>query len=201
ALTVQPDNTHVTHVPEADTTAALNDSLPSDSTISIEYTSLRPVSLPDALEADDDYMLPRTLTYTSIRGLTVQSDSLPYIAEFLGKLASVYSIEFDGVSLVLTEDGYTLLLLSILHPEPAEKRTALLGYLGLMLDSTAVDQMVLYYRENQYYDPVMFTFTADSFSVLAGSNSPNILQRKQALLPETTELITGSILDWMTDLN
>ncbi|MEN8210004.1 MAG: hypothetical protein ABFR50_12220, partial [Candidatus Fermentibacteria bacterium] len=44
ALTVQPDNTHVTHVPEADTTAALNDSLPSDSTVYIEYTSLRDVS-------------------------------------------------------------------------------------------------------------------------------------------------------------
>ncbi len=76
-----------------------------------------------------------------------------------------------------------------------------MGYLGTMLDSTVVDQMVLYYRENQYYNAVLFTFTADSFSVLAGYNSPNILQRKQAFLPETTELITGRIFDWMTDLN
>ena len=70
-----------------------------------------------------------------------------------------------------------------------------------MLDSTIIDQMVLYYRENQYYDADMFSFTADSFSVLARSTSPYFLQRKQAGIPETTELITGRIFEWMTDLN
>lgn len=193
-----PDTTLAVHV---DTTITPDDSFPADSTVSIEYISFRDLSLPDSLEIIEGYSLPRTLTSSPITGLEIQKDSLPAIAEFLGQLASVYSIEFDAVSLVRTDDGFEILLMSILHPEPAEKRTALLGNLGLLLDSTVVDQMVLYYRENQYYDAVMFTFTADSFSVLAGSTSPNFLQRKQALIPETTVLITGRIFDWMTDLN
>jgi hypothetical protein len=102
---------------------------------------------------------------------------------------------------VRTESGHDILLLSILHPEPAEKRAALLGNLGSLLDSTIVDQMVLYYRENQYYEPNMFSFTADSFSVLALSTSPYFLQRKQAMIPETSDLVSGSIFQWMTDLD
>ncbi len=193
-----PDTTHVI---EVDSTIIQDDSLLADSSEAIEYISLRDVSLPDSLVFSEEYSLPRTITYSRIAGLEIQTDSLPFIAEFLGQLASVYSIEFDGISLVRTEDGFEILLMAILHPEPAEKRTAMLGHLGLLLDSTVVDQMVLYYRENQYYDAVMFTFTADSFSILSRSNSPNVLQRKQAFLPETTDLITGRIFDWMTDLN
>ena len=193
-----PDTTHVI---EIDTTITQDDSLLADTLPSVDYLSLIDVSLPDSLIVTEEYSLPRIITSTPISSITVLTDSLPLIAEFLGQLASVYSIEFDGISFVRTEDGLEILLMSILHPEPAERRTALLGYLGMMLDSTAVDQMVLYYRENQYYNAVMFTFTADSFSVLAGYNSPTILQRKQAFLPETTELITGRIFDWMTDLN
>ncbi len=194
-----PDTTHSI---EVDTTFTPDDSsLVADTLVSMDYISLTAISLPDSLLMDQGYSLPRTITSSPITGLTILTDSLPIIAEILGQLASVYSIEFDGVSLVRTNDGFEILLLSIMHPEPAERRTALLGQLGLLLDSTVVDQMVLYYRENQYYDAVMFTFTADSFSVLAQSNSPNILQRKQAFLPETTDLITGRIFDWMTDLN
>ncbi len=193
-----PDTTLIL---EADTIGAQVDSLLADSVVSIEYISLSDVSVPDNLEIDEEYSVPPTLTYTPVTGIEILSDSLTFVAEFLGQLASVYSIEFDGISLIRTNNGYDILLMSILHPEPAEKRAALLGHLGTMLDSTIVDQMVLYYRENQYYDSNMFSFTADSFSILSRSNSPNVLQRKQAFLPETTELITGRIFDWMTDLN
>ena len=199
--TITSDVPDTTLILSVDTTITPDDSLPADISEFTDYVSLNDVSLPDSLSATEEYSLPRVITYSPIRSITILTDSLPAIAEFLGQLGSVYSIEFDGISLVRTDDGFELLLMSILHPEPAERRTALLGYLGIMLDSTTVDQMVLYYRENQYYDAVMFTFTADSFSILAGSNSPNILQRKQAFLPETTELITGRIFDWMTDLN
>ncbi|MCD4701799.1 MAG: hypothetical protein K8S24_08090 [Candidatus Aegiribacteria sp.] len=198
---VIPDQSDTTLVTEPDTTVTPDDSLPADSTVFIRYVSLTEVSLPDSIEIAEEYSLPRTLTYSSIPGIEVQTDSLLIIAEFLGQLSYVYSIEFDAVSFIRTDDGFDILLMSIIHPEPAEKRAAMLGCLGTMLDSTTVDQMVLYYRENQYYDPNMFSFTADSFAVLSISNSPNFLQRKQAVLPETTELITGRILEWMTDLN
>jgi len=193
-----PDTTHVVGV---DSIITPDDSLPADTLPPGDYLSLIDISLPDSLIVTEEYSLPRIITSSPINSITILTDSLPAIAEILGQLASVYSIEFDGISLVRTDDGLEILLMSILHPEPAERRAALLGYLGMMLDSTVVDQMVLYYRENQYYNAVLFTFTADSFSVLAGYNSPNILQRKQAFLPETTELITGRIFDWMTDLN
>jgi len=193
-----PDTTHVVAI---DTIITPVDSLPADTLPPSDYLSLTDISLPDSLIVTEEYSLPRIITSSPINSITILIDSLPAIAEILGQLASVYSIEFDGISLVRTDDGLEILLMSILHPEPAERRAALLGYLGTMLDSTVVDQMVLYYRENQYYNAVLFTFTADSFSVLAGYNSPNILQRKQAFLPETTELITGRIFDWMTDLN
>lgn len=190
-----------TLIPEADMTVTPDDSLFADSVVSIKYISLRDISVPDSLGIGEGYSLPRILNSSPVAGIEIQTDSLPFIADILGQLASVYSIEFDGISLIRTHDGFDILLMSILHPEPAEKRTALLGNLGTALDSTIVDQMVLYYRENQYYEAEMFTFTADSFSILARSNSPNFLQRKQAVIHETTELITGRILDWMTDLN
>ncbi len=195
---VVPDTTLVL---EVDTTFTPVDSLLADSTLAIRYISLTDISVPDSLVIADEYSLPRTLTSSSVRGIEILTDSLPFVADLLGQLAFVYSIEFDGISLIRTDDGFDILLMSILHPEPAEKRAALLGSLGTMLDSTVIDQMVLYYRENQYYEATLFSFTADSFSVLARSISPNFLQRKQAVIPETTELITGRVLEWMTDLD
>jgi hypothetical protein len=179
-----------------DTTVAPVDSLEVNG-----YISLRDVSVPDSLGTPEEYSLPRTLTISPGPGIEIQTDSMQFLSEPLGQLAAIYSIEFDGFSLITTDDGFDILLMSILHPEPAEKRTALLGNLGMLLDSTMVDQMVLYYRENQYYEATLFSFTADSFSILSGSSSPYFLQRKQAIIPETTELITGRIFEWMTDLN
>lgn len=193
-----PDTTTVS---EVDTTVASADSLLVDSTAVDACISLRNIILPDSIEFDEEYTVPRMLTSSPVTGIEIQTDSLAFIADLLGQLADANSITFDGISLVRTEDGFNILLMSILHPEPAEKRAALLGNLGNTLDSTMVDQIVLYYRENQYYEADLFCFTADSFSVLSRSSSPYFLQRKQAIIPETTELVTGKFFDWMTDLN
>lgn len=199
---VLPDSAAVTDTTLAlDTTITSEDSLLTDSLIVNGYKSLRDVSIPDSLGTPEEYSLPTMLTSSPISNIEIQTDSLQFLIEPLGKLAAIYSIEFDGVSLISTDDNFDILLMSILHPEPAEKRTAMLGNLGMLLDSTMVDQMVLYYRENQYYEANLFSFTADSFSILSGSTSPYFLQRKQAVIPETAELITGRIYEWMTDLN
>jgi len=184
-----------------DTTVTSQDSLNADSLEVLTYLSLRDISLPDSLEAPAEYSLPPVLSESPVAGIEIQIDSMPFLAVPVGQLAAHNSIEFDGISLIRTEDGFNIFLMSILHPEPAEKRAALLGSIGSMLDSTIVDQMVLYYRENQYYEANLFSFTADSFNVLSRSISPNFLQRKQAVIPETTELITGRLFDWMTDIN
>jgi hypothetical protein len=193
-----PDTISVTPV---DTVKIPQDSLNTDTLEVNGYRSLRFITVPDSLMLSQDFILPPTLSSSPVPGIEINTDSLPFIAEIIGQIAASNSIEFEGISLIRTEDGFDILLMSILHPEPAEKRAALLGSLGTVLDSTMVDQMVLYYRENQYYDANLFTFTADSFSVLSRSSSPNFLQRKQAIIPETAELITGRIFDWMTDLN
>lgn len=184
-----------------DTTITSEDSLLTDSLIVNGYISLRDISIPDSLGTPEEYPLPMMLTSSPVANIEIQTDSLQFLVEPLGKLAAIYSIEFDGFSLISTDDGFDILLMSILHPEPAEKRAALIGNLGMLLDSTMVDQMVLYYRENQYYETNLFSFTADSFSILSGSSSPYFLQRKQAIIPETAELVTGRISEWMTDLN
>lgn len=204
-ITEDDTNSHLladtTLVPEVDTTVTADDSLLADSLVFRGPVSLTDISLPDSLGIVEEYSLPRILTSSPVAGIEIHTDSLSFIAEFMGQLSSIYSIEFDGISLIRTEDGFNILLMSILHPEPAEKRAAMLGSLGTMLDMTVVDQMVLYYRENQYYAAEMFTFIADSFYILAQSSSPYFLQRKQAIIPETVDLVTGRILDWMTDLN
>lgn len=185
-----------------DTAAASPDSIGTDS-LHREGpgVSLAMLSLPDSLAVPEGINLPEALTVSPVRDLEVQAESLQLIMEPLGQLLAFHDIQLEGVSLVLTPTGYDVLVMSIMHPEPAEKRAALLGNLGSLLDSTMVDQMVLYYRENQYYEPNMFSFTADSFGVLSLSTSPYFLQRKQALLPETTELVTGPVFEWMTELD
>ncbi|MFO8183545.1 MAG: hypothetical protein R6U39_05170 [Candidatus Aegiribacteria sp.] len=175
-----------------------SDSLVADSLPPPVFISLRSLTLPDSL-ATDDYQVPRGLTDSPVREVEVLSESLQFLAEPLGQLSAFHSIEMERFSLIRTEDGYDILVMSILHPEPAEKRAALIGGIGLLLDSTIVDQMVLYYRENQYYAPNMFSFISDSFRVLATSPSPYYLQRRQAVIPETSELVTGSVFQWMTD--
>ena len=182
-------------------TLTTRDSLLTDTLNFNGFISLRDISLPDSMEISEGYSLPKMLTSSPLNNIEIQTDSMQFLIEPLGQLATAYSIEFDGFSLVRTDEGFDILVMSILHPEPAEKRAAFLGNLGSMLDSTMVDQMVLYYRENQYYEPNLFSFTADSFSILSRSSSPYFLQRKQSSIPETTELVTGSIFEWMTDIN
>lgn len=175
-----------------------SDSLDADSLPAPVFVSMRDLTLPDSM-ITEDYQAPQALTVSPVQEVEVLSESLQFLSEPLGQLSAFHSIEMESFSLIRTEDGYEILVMSILHPEPAEKRAALIGGIGLLLDSTTVDQMVLYYRENQYYAPNMFSFIADSFRVLATSPSPYFLQRRQAVIPETSELVTGSIFQWMTD--
>jgi len=180
-LEVQPDSTAV-------------DTLPPPPAV-----FLSSVALPDSLVPQGTAVVPRGITRSPVASVFVLEDSMSYLEEPLASLAAFYSVELDGFSLVRTESGHDILLMSILHPEPSEKRAAYIGTLGSMLDSTMVDQIIVYYRENQYYDANMFSFTADSFSVLSVSNSPTFLQRRQALIPETTALVTGALFQWMTE--
>ncbi|MBN2586708.1 MAG: hypothetical protein JXA64_00915 [Candidatus Fermentibacteraceae bacterium] len=193
-----PDSSIVAVV---DSGVVAQDSMMTDTLDTPPAISLRDISLPDSLLIPDGFPVPRAVTDLRIQGIEVQSESLQFIATPLGQLSALYSIELDGYSLIRTESGHDILLMSILHPEPAEKRAAMIGMLGSLLDSTMIDQMVLYYQENQYYEPDMFSFTADSFSALALSTSPYFLQRKQAMIPETSELVTGLIFQRMTDLD
>lgn len=190
SVNTPPDTTVIA---ETDSVSLDSDSLPSP-----VFISLRDLTLPDSM-ITEGYQIPRALTVSPVREVEVLAESLQFLAEPLGQLSAFHSIEMESFSLIRTEDGYEILVMSILHPEPAERRAALIGGVGSLLDSTTVDQMVLYYRENQYYAPNMFSFIADSFRVLATSPSPYLLQRRQAVIPETSELVTGSVFQWMTD--
>lgn len=202
-----------------DSTGAEPDSIPADSLLhedslqvsgdstSIDSSSVSPgialasIVIPDSLRSDSSYSVPESLTRTSLDGIEIYTDDLEPMGQILGELSNYHSLQLDAYTLVLTESGHDLLLMSILHPEPAERRASFIGSLATLLDSTMVDQMVLYYQENIYYEPVYFSFTADSFRVLARSSSPFSLQRKQQTFPETYDMVSGSIFEWMTDSN
>ncbi len=184
-----------------DSLVSSEDSLAAESDIPRIIISLRDIRIPELPETPDNIPLPRLLLSTPVRGIEVYRDSLEFLSYPVGYIAASISVEIDAMSLIHTADGYTVFIMSILHPEPVEKRTALISSVGALLDSTVVDQMVLYYRENDYYDSDLFSFISDSFSVIAQSNSPYFLQRKQATIPEIRTLIFENINDWMTDLN
>ncbi|MCK4506460.1 MAG: hypothetical protein KAW14_12665, partial [Candidatus Aegiribacteria sp.] len=150
-----------------DTLVSSEDSLAAESDIPRIIISLRDIRIPEFPETPDNIPLPRLLLSTPVRGIQVYRDSLELLSYPVGYIAASISVEIDAMSLIHTADGYTVFIMSILHPEPVEKRTALISSLGALLDSTVVDQMVLYYRENDYYDSDLFSFISDSFSVIA----------------------------------
>ena len=184
-----------------DTLSSSEDSLTAETDIPRIIISLRDIRIPEFPETPDNIILPRLLLSSPVRGIEVYRDSLTLLSYPVGYIATSISVEIDAMSLIHTEDGYTVFIMSILHPEPVEKRTALISSLGALLDSTVVDQMVLYYRENDYYDSDLFSFISDSFSVIAQSNSPYFLQRKQSTIPEIRTLIFENINEWMTNLD
>ena len=208
-----------TQVALQDTSAVEPDSQPADSTAledslqvqeditAIDTSAVSPhialarIVIPDSLSADSSYSVPPSLTRTSVQDVEIYTDSLEPMGQILGQLSEHHSLQLDAFTLILTGSGHDLLLMSILHPEPAERRASFMGSLGTVLDSSMVDQMVLYYQENVYYEPVYFSFTSDSFEVLSRSSSPFSLQRKQQTLPETYDMVSGSIFEWMTDLD
>lgn len=186
---------------QPDTLVSFEDSLASVPDAHTEIISLRDIRIPEFPETPDEIEPPRLLLSTPVRGIEILRDSLNLLSYPVAYIAASISIKIDAISLIHTADGYTVFIMSILHPEPVEKRTALISNLGAMLDSTVVDQMVLYYRENEYYDSDLFSFISDSFTVISQSNSPYFLQRKQATIPEIRTLISENIYDWMTNLN
>ena len=188
---------------QTDSLLLSEDSISSESAVSLGNISLRDVRIPEFPDTPEpvEVTLPRLLLSSPVIGIEVYTDSLAFLSYPVGYVAATISLTIDAISLVHTEDGYTVFVMSILHPEPVEKRTALISNIGALLDSTVVDQMVLYYRENEYYDSNLYSFISDSFSVISQSSSPYFLQRKQATIPEIRTLVFGDINDWMTDLN
>ncbi len=194
---IHPDTLEIS---QADTLVPFADSLAGESELPQTIISLRDIRIPELPDTPDEIALPRLLFSTPVRGIQIYRDSLTLLSYPIGYIATSLSVKIDAMSLVHTSDGYTIFIMSILHPEPVEKRTALISSIGSLLDSTVVDQMVLYYRENDYYDSDLFSFVSDSFSVISQSNSPYFLQRKQSTIPEIRTLVFEDISDWMTNL-
>lgn len=188
-------------VGQIDSIIAVEDNMTSAAIEGSGVISLRNITIPDRLNMPEEITVPRLLLSTPVRSIEIVRDSLPLLSYPVGYIAAATSVELDAISLIQTDDGYNIFIMSILHPEPAERRSALISNLGSLFDSTIVDQMVLYYRENEYYEPSLFSFISDSFSVITQSNSPYFIQRKQGAIPETSDLVSGKIFEWMINLN
>ena len=188
-------------IAEVDTTLVMGDTLAGTSIPDSLLISLRDLQLPEDIEPPDEMTSPRLLFSSPVQGIEVLTDSLPHLSYPLGFLSATFGIETDGISLIRTETGDNVLLISIMHPEPLENRVAFISSLGLLLDSTAVDQMVLYYLQSSYHPYELLTFVSDSFSVIADSRSPIFIQNRQAYSEDSWEILSGPVREWMLDLD
>jgi hypothetical protein len=155
----------------------------------------------DSASAPVDPPEVRTIRYSSVSGLTVLTEELESIADDLGRMASAAGIEIDGVTLFRTSDEITVLALAVLHPEEDTRRYALLRSLGHYLAPTGVDELVFYYRENQYYDARVVPYLNADFESLSQATGPMDFQDLTGCTSaEQWELLNGPVSNWMTSI-
>jgi len=204
-----------------DSTLIPLDSLPADSTaITMEDTviavdsnlivlsipdsllhSLRDLQLPEDAEPPDEMISPLLLFSSPVQDIDVLADSLGYLSYPLGCISADCDIETEGISLIRTDSGNDVIVISILHPEPLEERTAFISGLGQLLDSTTVDQIVMYYLQSDYHPYEIFTFVSGSFGTLGESTSPGFILNKQGIAGDSWVTLSGSVRDWMLELD
>ncbi|MFO7951064.1 MAG: FYVE zinc finger domain-containing protein [Candidatus Fermentibacteraceae bacterium] len=141
------------------------------------------------------------ITSPGVRGLDILDEDLEAIAGDIGRVASSASIDVDAATLFRTESGISVLALSILHPEEDTRRYALLRGLGHYLVPTGVDELVFYYRENQYYDARVVPYLNSSFPDLSQATGPMEFQELTGCSSaEQWELLDGEVRDWLTSV-
>jgi len=188
-----------TLVIEEDTVAVVSS---SSVVLSIPDSLLRPlrdIQLPDGIEPPDEMISPLLYFSSPVPGIEVLTDSLGHLSFPLGCLSTECDIETDGISLIRTDTGSDVLVISILHPEPLEQRTAFISGLGQLLDSTTVDQIVMYYLQSDYHPYEIFTFVSGSFGTLGESGSPGFILSKQGVVENTWVILSGAVRDWMLE--
>jgi len=199
--------TDVTGVTPSDSTA-LQDSLQAEATsdtLEIETFQLGALTSLADIQIPRDYALlevptdPILLETSPLSNVEILVDSLEDILYPVTIIASTVPIEIDYFSFVLMQDSTHVVLMSILHPETLENRMRLVSRTAAVLDSTCVDQMVLYYKESQYHPTMLVSFMSESFDVISQNSSPAFIQQCQTYSPEIWDDINDRVLDWMTN--
>ena len=195
-----------------DTSSAVAaDTASNDSLVSADTTAVEPAGEPgplnlasatlDSMASLADPAEVRLITSPGVRGLDILDEELETIAVDIGRVASSASIEVDAATLFRTESGISVLALSILHPEEDTRRYALLRGLGHYLAPTGVDELVFYYRENQYYDARVVPYLNSDFPDLSQATGPMEFQELTGCSSaEQWELLDGEVRDWLTSI-
>jgi len=197
-----------------------------DSSDSLEIAEVYPDSLDispdslviltvDSIDLDDPYQifslrLPekfevvenssfafRTRTPSYVRA-DILLDESEVLFEHIGNIASAIPIEIDDAALLLYEDSITLVVFSILHFENMDRRIGFAREVSTFLKDSNIDQIVVIFQENQYFEPVHYGIPKDSFAELEGIFNPTQFQNLLGYYDGCQEFVVGPVLEWLS---
>ncbi len=194
-----------------DTASTAADTASADSLAAADTTSTGPVHAAgplnlaaaelDSASALADPAPVSLLTTSGVVGLEILKDDLESLGEDLGRIVAAAAIEVDAATLFRTDSGISVLAVGILHPEEDTRRYALLRGLGHYLASTGVNELVFYYRENQYYDARVVTYVNSNFENLSQATGPMEFQELTGCTSaQQWELLNGEVRAWITSI-
>ena len=190
----------------ADTVATQPDSSAADTTRTspvdtVESSLNLAAATLDSASAAAEPLELRGIRSAGVSGLVVLRDELDLLLPDIGAISASVPIDIDAVTLFRTEEGVTVLALSVLHPEEDTRRYAMLRALGHYLAPTGIDELVFYYRENRYYDARVVPYLNASFEDLSEATGPMEFQDLASCTSaQQWELLNGPVSDWMTSI-
>lgn len=202
ALPVVADtvSTTVADTVSADTTSVLTDTLttevnaPGDPDV---ISSLSGLPLPAGADTISEFP-PIQLETQVPSGMTVIGEAGAILVEDAARIAATIPIVIDRFAVIRLQDSTVVAALSILHPEEDTVRYAMLRAFGEWLGSTAIDELVFYYSESEYYPVRTVSFVSEDFEELSGCMGPVDFQNCAGTTSEEVwSILTGELQSWM----
>ncbi len=169
-----------------------------DSIVSDDPYHIFSLQLPEKFEVIENSSFTfRTRSPSYVRA-DILLDESEVLFDHIGNIASAIPIEIDDAALLLYEDSITLVVFSILHFENMDRRIGFAREVSTFLKDSNIDQIVVIFQENQYYEPVHYGIPKDSFAELEGIFNPTQFQNLLGYSDGCQEFVVGPILEWLS---
>ncbi len=202
ALPVVADtvSTTVADTVSADTSSALTDTLTAEVNPAGDpevISSLSGLPLPAGADTVSDPP-PIQLETQVPSGMTVIDEAGAILVEDAARIAATVPIVIDRFAVIRLQDSTVVAALSILHPEEDTVRYAMLRAFGEWLGPSAIDELVFYYSESEYYPVRTVSFVSEDFEELSGCMGPVDFQNCAGTTSEEVwSILTGELQSWM----